>query len=377
METGKLAILSGKRNIDVKNFPVPDVEDDGLLIKVEAASICGTDGHFFNSTPLFPSCLGHEFTGEIVKIGKSANKTIHVFEGPIKLGDRIAVYPWITCGVCNICVKYGPGICGICDNGFLYGAPLETRSNNMNINTNAEEYPHFKGGFGEYVYIFPGTFVWKIPEEMPSIIATLLDPTAVAVRAIEMAQTEAGVLCESLNTNSKVVIIGAGPIGILTALVLRILGVEKIIITGHRGFRLEKAKQIAYVDETIDVNDNSIEERVAKIRDITNGGADLVIQCSNHVSGTIEGLQVARKLGTFIEVGTSFLSYEVKVDLPKLIFSKNLRVLGMVANSPKAFDKAFHLLKRYKKYSFEKLFTHKIKKMKDPDYIKGVLIFKK
>jgi hypothetical protein len=70
------------------------------------------------------------------------------------------------------------------------------------ISASVAEFPNFKGGFAEYTYLFPGTFVWKIPDDMPSEIAALLDPMAVAVRAIAMTQTESGVLTEALNTST-------------------------------------------------------------------------------------------------------------------------------------------------------------------------------
>lgn len=93
------------------------------------------------------------------------------------------------------------------------------------------------------MYIFPGTYVWKLPEDMPSEIASLLDPLAVCARAIEMAQTEPGVLGESLNTNTNAVVIGEGAIGIMTAMLLKIMGCRNVILTGHKDEKLKKLRR--------------------------------------------------------------------------------------------------------------------------------------
>ena len=98
----KMAVLKGPNHLDIESFPLPEVKDDGMLIKIEATSICGSDAHSIRSTPAQPSPLGHEFTGKIVEMGERANETIYSFSGPLKVGDRIAVYPWITCGTCPV-----------------------------------------------------------------------------------------------------------------------------------------------------------------------------------------------------------------------------------------------------------------------------------
>ena len=116
-------------------------------------------------------------------------------------------------------------------------------------------------------------------------------------------------------------------------------------------------------------------------------GADVVLQCANHWSATIQGLQMVKKLGTYIEVGLSasmLNTHEVTVCLPKLIFESNARICGLIANTPSTFDSAFRLLKKYKEIPFEKLITHRfdqledyldtIKKMPEEGYLKAAYI---
>ncbi|MDO4272785.1 MAG: alcohol dehydrogenase catalytic domain-containing protein [Eubacteriales bacterium] len=384
-QRGKLAVFRGPYDITIEEYKLPEVKEDGILIKVEAASICGSDGHGVKMTPDEPCTIGHEFAGRIIAMGEKANESIYSFGGPLKVGDRIVPYPWITCGTCPDCLEQGNGVCMICENGFCYGG--RDTMGTSKITASVEDAPHFKGGFAEYVYIFPGTYVWKIPEDMPSTIASLLDPLAVAVRAVEMAQTEAGVPGESLNTSTQAVVIGAGAVGILTAMILKIQGCQKVIVTDFKKEKLQLAKEISGCDEVLDSSTMSLEERISKIRTLTGQGPHLVIQCANSTRASIEGLQMVRKLGTYIEVGVPFgFGEEFKIDLPRLAFSKNVRINSLVANSPRVFHKAFHLLERHTKYPFFKLFTHKfycledllptIGKMGDSDYIKGIMILK-
>ena len=98
--TCKAAVWVGEEDIRVMDVQLPECRDDGMIIKVEAASICGTDLHVFHNKPSVPTILGHEVCGTIVEMGKNAHKTIKCYTGRLKIGDRINLYPWITCGNC-------------------------------------------------------------------------------------------------------------------------------------------------------------------------------------------------------------------------------------------------------------------------------------
>ena len=121
----KAAVWTGKRTMEVREYPIPTAKKDGMVLKVDAAAVCGTDGHLFPQEPPYPAIMGHEVTGTIVDLGEDANKHINVFGGPLAVGDRVALYPWITCGKCPACVEYGQGVCTVCDNSFVYGVPYE------------------------------------------------------------------------------------------------------------------------------------------------------------------------------------------------------------------------------------------------------------
>jgi len=385
-EKGRAAVWVGSRKMKVMELPIPKAEENSAVIKVNATAICGSDGNMFPMTPPYPAIIGHEITGTIVDLGRKANNTLNVFGGPLKVDDRVALYPWITCGKCSNCLTFGPGKCTICENSFFYGAPSElfgvVRPDGINADVN--KYPHFKGGFGEYLYIFPETYLWKLPDDMPSEVAALLDPMAVAVRSVELACMSPGVVEESFTTSSTTAVIGDGPIGALCALVSRIMGVGKIIIIGGRNKRLSIAADLSQADYKINYKETSPEERIKLVKGMTNGkGADVVFQCSNTPAAFVQGLEMMRRMGTMVEVGNmTDKDNDISINVARHIGYKHARILGMAVNTSGAFDKAFHLLLRHKKIDFMKMYTHicsldtletTLNSMKNEDYFKGLL----
>ncbi len=386
MLTGKAMVWTDKNELKLTELPIPEVKKDSLLIKNEVAGVCGTDGHLIQEKPPYPAMLCHEIVGRVFQMGSEVHNSINVFGGPLKIGDRITIYPWITCGKCRGCLTYRPGTCTTCDNSFVYGIPYPKLglSGKETLSSNVNEFPYFKGGFAEYTYIFPNTYVWRVPDDMPNDVAALLDPLAVAVRSIELAQTCPGMLEEAFSTTSTVVVVGSGPVGVLTCLLARIMGVEKIILIGSRQKRLDIAKKIAHVDFTFDYHELQNFEVIETVKELTHGGADVIFQCANHPEAFIDALEMVRRLGSVIEVGNMVnIGTKIPIDIARLICSKHARIIGMSANHPGSYNKAFHLLMRYKDIPFSEIFTHRsniegvfelLKKMHDEDYMKGIMV---
>lgn len=385
----KVAGLNGYFDISVYDYPIPEPMDDSVLIKVEAAAICGSEhGLVEYKEKHEPGVMGHEFCGKIVKMGKDANKSLHVFGGELKEGDRIVVYPHVTCGHCPGCLKFGDGVCGACEDEFFYGGGWDDYEVPDYKSEECGKWPHFKGGFGEYVHVLGGTYCWKVPDDMPAEIACLLDPMAVAMRAVEEAMTTVGGLDEGINTSTTALIVGAGPIGIMAGMILKLMGVERLIISDFKDKKLEMAKDISGADEVINVSTMDVQQRIDKIREMTNGGADVVINSANHPASCIEALQMVRFLGHYVEIGnaSSWANPEFRIEMhpAAVIFERNVHVTSVCANSPSTFDRAFHILMRHKELPLNKFITHKfttleellptINHMKDDDYLKGVWI---
>lgn len=134
----KIAVLTGERKIEIKQLSIPTINDDEILVKVEACGICGTDVHEYKGDPFgyIPIHLGHEGTGEIVKLGKNVKQDY--YGKPLKVGDKI-VSGLKPCGECDIC-KNDPKNIHLCEEGAIYGLlPGEKH--------------FFNGWFGEYIKI--------------------------------------------------------------------------------------------------------------------------------------------------------------------------------------------------------------------------------
>ena len=386
---GKIAVNTGYYSFEIKEYPVPEAKDDGAVIKIESFAICGSDQHFVKLPGSRPAGTeGHEFMGKVVSLGANANKTLRVYGGELKVGDRIVVYPHITCGKCQCCKIYGDGVCGVCDDDYIYGGVFN-QDPSREMNHNPDQWPHFKGGFSEYCYLFPGTYVWKVPEDMPGEIAALLDPCAVAMRAVEQVMTPVGGTGEGFSISSKCLVIGAGAISIMTAMILKSMGAKQVIITDFFDEKLAMAKEIAKVDVALNVANMTSDERVEAILKLTDGGANVVINGANHPSTCVEGLRMVAKLGYYVEIGNAMdfgRGFKSEINIPAVVFERNAHITSVVANTPQCFDRAFEYLKRWRELPFDKLITHRfsnleeivpvMKQMGNPDFIKASCTFK-
>lgn len=389
MSTVKAAVWTGPSKIEVQDVEMPDVQDDGILLKVNAAGICGTDIHVYPLIPPYPAILCHEFTGTIVEMGKYANNVMNSFSGPLKVGDRISVYPWLTCGHCIKCLRFGPGSCSVCDDSFIYGLPYEVSGlvGKSPISSDVRVSPYLKGGFSEYIYIFPKTYVWKVPDDMPDQVAVLLDPMAVAMRGIELAMRVPGQLEDSFNTNSTVLILGDGQIGILTALLAKMMAIKNVVISGIYDECLAFAKEYSGADYVINSAEMSFEVRKQQIDEITSGiGADVVFGCIGTTKAFSDGIRLLKRAGTYIEIGNLVDPAPVEFDLSRDLCAKHATYIGMCINTPSAFNKAFTILLKHKNFNFQKIFTHHcgleglnevLNQGKNRDYVKGLVEFKK
>jgi threonine dehydrogenase-like Zn-dependent dehydrogenase len=248
-------------------------------------------------------------------------------------------------------------------------------------------YPYLKGGFSEYVYFMPGTYVWKVPEDMPDPVAALLDPMAVAMRAVELAQRVPGPIEDSFNTNATVLVIGDGQIGILTALIAQLMGARNVVISGIFDSRLEFAKQLSGAEYSFNTKTMDLKERRLRMMEITGGiGADVVFGCVGNTRGFRDGIELMKRAGTYVEVGNLVEQAPVEIDLSRDLCAKHATYVGMSINTTFAFNKALGILRRHKQLGLERIFTHKcdiyglnetLKHGRDQDYVKGLVEFNK
>jgi len=300
-KTARIAAIRGVYDVEIQEYPIPEVQPGCMLIKIEAAALCGSDKHNLTTPPKATRTIGHEFCGRIVEMGEGAAESIHCYNGgELKVGDRVAVYPHVTCGTCYVCTHYENGNM-FCENDWMYGG---SKADRTKIKNNCpDEWPHFKGGFADYVYLFPNSFVWKVPDDMPAKVAVLLDPCAVGMRAVEQAMTDVGGVNEGLSVSSRCLIVGDGTIGVLTGMILRRMGVEWLGFTGHRTAKLELAKELSGADAVINTKGMSEDEMKAAVKAAVGRDPDVVFAAGNSAAATYEALQYVRNMGTMIGLG--------------------------------------------------------------------------
>ena len=221
-QKARVAMLTSIGNYELKEFNLPDVGDDDILVKVEGCGVCGTDAHEFKRDPfgLIPVVLGHEGTGEIVKMGKNVKKDSA--GKALNIGDKV-----VTC----MMFKDDPNI-----TMFDY--------NKQNVGEGADIYGllpdddiHFNGWFADYILIRGGSTVFNVSDlDLDSRI--LIEPCAVLIHAVERAKTT-GIL----RFNSRVAVQGCGPIGLICIAILRTMGIENIVAIDGETKRLDFARK--------------------------------------------------------------------------------------------------------------------------------------
>ena len=221
-QTARAAVLTAPKTFEIREYPIPAIGDDEMLIKVEACGVCGTDGHEYNRDPfgLCPVVLGHEGTGEIVAMGRNITKD--TAGNPVALGDKI-VTCIIPCGTCDACLNT-PARTNLCENVGVYGLM-------------PDDDVHLNGYFGEYLVIRKGSTFFNV-SGMTLDQRILVEPAAVVVHSLERAKSTG-----LLKFNSVVLVQGCGPIGLLQIATLRTLGIETIIAVDGNDSRLELAKE--------------------------------------------------------------------------------------------------------------------------------------
>ncbi|RSS83604.1 zinc-binding dehydrogenase [Streptomyces sp. WAC06614] len=348
MESTGAQVWTGRNQLEAMSLPLPQPAPAGLLLQVTANGICGTDVHFLNRAPTAPLVLGHEIVGRIIAFGPAHER--HDADGiPLAEGDRVALFPWLPCGRCWGCRRFGPGAT-TCTDAFVYGIPPEAIGLPplAPAPAGSDPGPTLTGGFGRHVDVRPGTYLWRVPEDMPDTVASLLDPLAVAVRTVDVTRTPTGTWDEVLTPDSTAVVLGLGAVGLLTAIVLRQTGVGTIIASGSRPARLAAARAVG-IDVVLDTHAQDAADRRRAVLDLTRGrGADLAVDATNSAAALAEAMALVRRLGTVVEVGNIVPDgTTVQVDPASDVCQRNLRLLGMSFNPPRSYAEGMALLARH------------------------------
>lgn len=353
---GNVTRLLGKNRIQVFEESLPEVKENGILMEIGLAGICGTDIHIIDNADrepfksILPITLGHEVTGRILKMGKKANESIFCNDR-LKEGDKIVIYVFLPCGNCWWERTLGTDHNLICDHpksGYC---------------TEADKPPYFVGGWGEYMYVQPGTYIWKVPEDMPYEVSVLTEPFSMGIRAVQKALSlPAWKNLQTMSFGGLVVVLGSGAVGVSTAIAAKIAGSGRVVLIGGPKKSLQIAKKIGAADEVIDIDEYSPEERIEKIKDISDyqAGADVVFEAAGVPKAFVEGLEMTRKEGTFVELGCLIDNGKtIPLNIPKHIVSKDITLYGVTNQPPQDFTKAMKCFEYYSdRFDFKAMVTN-------------------
>jgi len=361
---------------ELRDYPLPDPEPGCVIVKMEMSGICGTDKHTYQGYVTqygdrkleFPIIQGHENVGTIAAIGGNGHYTD--FEGiPLQVGDRVVVGANVQCGECYYCRHDFPYYC--CEKTTDYG-------NNLS----AKNPPHLFGGWSQYMYIVPGSFLVKVPDDLPSEVAVLTEIFAVSV-GLDRAKQMSAFPNESFRFDDTVVVLGVGPLGMCFLMKARMLGAGTIIAIDLSDYRLDFAKRLG-ADHTINAANTSKAERLKIIKDLTHGrGADLVIETAGVPQAVPEALEMLRISGLLVEAGNFSDLGEISLSPHRHLCAKNARILGVGGEEPAAYGPSMRQMARYlKHYPLQEFVTHRfplrdvevaVQKAIDPDSLKVVL----
>ena len=339
-KTSRAAMLTKLENYEIKEFPIPELGDDDILVKVEGCGICGTDAHEFKRDPfgLIPLVLGHEGTGEIVKMGKNVKKDSA--GKPLNIGDKV-----VTCMI----FKDNPDI-------TMFDLNKQNVGGADVYGLLPDDDVHLNGWFADYLVVRGGSTIFNVSDlDLESRI--LIEPCAVLIHAVERAKST-GIL----RFNSRVAVQGCGPIGLICIAVLRTMGIENIVAIDGQQKRLDFAKEMGATKSVNFTEYKSTEELADAVKDTFGGHlADFAFQCTGNPKAHSNIYKFVRNGGGLCELGFFINGGDATINPHFDICSKELTIVGSWVYTLRDYATTFDFLKRAKGIGLpmNKLITHK------------------
>jgi len=297
----KQQVMIEPGKITFREIPIPELKENEVLIKIMRIGVCGSDIHVYHGKHLYtsyPVTQGHEVSGMIEKVGSKITE--------LKPGDRVTIQPQVVCGKCHSCLH---GKYHICDELKVMG--FQTT------------------GMASEFFVTDADRILNLPDDMSYEQGAMIEPLAVACSVFSKTDDMSGL---------NVIVLGAGPIGNLTAQTAKALGAKSILITDVSDFRLEIAKKVG-IDYTINPLKQDLSEEIVKA--FGPDRADLIIECVG-INQTIDDAIANARKGTDIIIVGVFGDKPV-VDL-STVQDRELRLIGMLMYQTKEYLKAIELI---------------------------------
>lgn len=323
-------MYKGPKKIVLEDIMRPMPNKNELLIKVRTIGICGSDFEGYlgkTGRRIPPMIMGHEFSGEIEKIGNNSK---------FKKGDRVVIYPKLYCGKCNFCNR---GLTNLCPNSEFLGVLSKN------------------GGMVDYITINE-EYVFKVNKNIPFKEASLVEPLAVAYNAVNKIKIQ------DLQNSKYLLIIGAGTIGLLILQLLKLKKVGNIIISDLYDCRLEKAKELR-ADFIINPKKNDFFEEIKKI---TKGNlVDYSFEAVGFSVSASQSLEILKPGGTAVWVGNA--QKIIEINMQKIV-TNEINIKGNYIYTKEDFANSLKLVEN-RKINFESIISLEEK------FENGVSAFKK
>ncbi len=338
---GRIAVLTRyNADFEIREYPLPELEPDALLVRINRAGICGSDLHNWRGElkDLFGApdrglTFGHEMCGVVERLGRNI-KTDSTGQA-LTEGDRVTYCYFYPCGRCPTCLD---GIRAACQNlrrGTRY----------------PDDPPHFVGAFADYYYLRPGHFVYKIPPTLSDDVAT---PVNCALSGVMY-----GLHRVRVRVGDTVVIQGSGGLGLNATAVAKDMGAARVIVIDQIPGRLELARRFG-ADRTFNIQELAEpKDRVAAVKELTGGwGADVVCDFVGLPNVIPEGLQMLRSGGTYLQMGTISPGLSVEFHPASLILGSKT-MMGIVQYEPWVVPRALTFLEQnLTRYPFTEVVSH-------------------
>lgn len=260
MATMRVSVLRGVGEVDVVERPVPEPGPGEVLIRVGAVGVCGSDVHYYDHGRIgpyvvdHPLVLGHEAGGVVERTGAGVTS--------LAVGQRVSVEPGVPCRHCAQCLA---GRYNLCPDVRFFATPP------------------YDGSFAEFV-VMPTDFVFPVPDSVSDDAAGLIEPLSVGVWACKRTQVEPG---------SRVLVTGAGPIGLIAAQTARAYGAVEVAITDVSAHRLALATDLGIT--AVDVSTTALAD--------TGFEPDVLLECSGNARATWDAVGTVARAGRVALVG--------------------------------------------------------------------------
>ncbi|WP_348787085.1 alcohol dehydrogenase catalytic domain-containing protein [Leifsonia sp. NPDC080035] len=336
--TSRQVVFPERGAIETATIALPSPGEDDLVLRVALVGICATDlhllaGHIGDPFPLVP---GHEFVGEVAAIGAATSE-----RRGLSAGDHVAVEMLLPCGTCARCRE---GRYNLCEADDM--ATGLARGRQLGVNIPRTVQPGLWGGYAQHLWVPREAIVHRLPDELPWRRAVLVEPLAVACRALARARLQPG---------ESVVVIGPGPVGILAAAAARSAGAGRVVVAGTRESRLRLAERFG-ADATVSARGDDPE---AAVRDALGGSlADVVIEIAGATAAQQQAVRLVRRGGRVVLAGACGAGAPVTFLADEELLTREIDVLPSFLSAG-GFEPAIRLLERGD-HPFEELVTHTV-----------------